>query len=521
MDFMNALEQVVNEDFNISVTKNGAIGYATTGKSLLDLNFAVSSLRDAPDEKIIKMFTKAYSENPELAVRWLFFARDIRGGLGERNLFRVILQHYHGVLPSKAVKELIKYVPEYGRFDDLWVLLDDECMLPYVIEFVEGQLTADLTNLKLDKPVSLLAKWMPSINTSSQETRRYAKILMTELKLNPKLYRKMLTKLRRHIKIVEQQMSANNWGEIEYSAVPSKANLLYKDAFLRHDYDRRHAFLNDVASGNTTINSKDLFPHEIIRKYRSGDSWFGDGVKEYDRALEQLWKNLPDNVHNCSNTIVVADGSGSMYSNWYNNKVLPIDVSAAMAIYFAERSSGEFKDKFITFSNKPQLVDLSNCQNLRDKIQYVLAHNEMTNTNITAVFKLILDTAISHHMEQSELPENILIVSDMEFDGSVDFYEYDRVGYTNNHQKLFNQIKRRFEDAGYKMPRVVFWNVCSRTGTIPVKENDLGVALISGFSTNAMRMVMSQKLDPYEVLVETLMDKRYDAVAFTFNDAVA
>ena len=221
---------------------------------------------------------------------------------------------------------------------------------------------------------------------------------------------------------------------------------------------------------------------------------------------------MPDTVNECGNTIVVADGSGSMTCNvGGNSRVTALEVANALAIYFAEHSSGDFKDKYITFSSRPQLVDFSQYNSLIDKLRVAYSYSECSNTNIEKVFNLILTTAVNGNMEQEDMPKNVLIISDMEFDSCAccgdGYYSFNRPS-----ARLFEVIKKRFEYAGYKMPRLVFWNVNSRTGTIPVKENDLGVALVSGFSTNVCKMIMSGKTDPYECLVETLMSERYDAV---------
>jgi hypothetical protein len=360
-----------------------------------------------------------------------------------------------------------------------------------------------------NKPISLLAKWMPSANASSAQTKKYAKKLRKALNLTEREYRIALSKFRKYLDVVEVKMSNKNWSEINYETVPSRANLIYNGAFLRNDEARRREYLGQLEKGEVKINASTLYPHDIVHKYMSGGYW--SSLKSKDATIEGLWKALPDNVQGCGNTIVVADGSGSMTCNVGNTRVTALDVANALAIYFAERSSGQFKDKYITFSERPQLVDLSNCKSLHGKLQKALAHDEVANTNIEAVFDLILTTAIKNNMSQEDIPQNVLIISDMEFDRCATSNSKD---YWNRRpdQRLFKVIAKKYEDAGYKLPRLVFWNVNSRTGTIPVKENDLGVALVSGFSTNICKMVMSGNTDPYECLLETLNSKRYDAV---------
>lgn len=370
----------------------------------------------------------------------------------------------------------------------------------------------------MDNSISLLAKWMCSENASSEQTIKNAKILRTGLGLSSREYRKMLTEMRKYLDVVEVKMSDKNWSEIKYEAVPSRANLIYNSAFLRNDEERRRDYLGKLEKGETKINASTLFPHDIVHKYGRGY-----GMKPKDATIEALWKALPDTVKGCGNTIVVADGSGSMTTRVDDKSgVTALEVANALAIYFAERSSGQFKDKYITFSERPQFVDFSKCDSLHAKLQTAYAHNEVANTNIEKVFALILDTAVRNHMGQEDLPANILIISDMEFDscatsGESETYR-DRWGYTYSYgrkaptQTLFDTIAKRYAAHGYKMPRLVFWNVASRTGTIPVKENELGVALVSGFSVNVAKMVMSGKTDPFEALLETLNSERYAPV---------
>jgi hypothetical protein len=315
--------------------------------------------------------------------------------------------------------------------------------------------------------------------------------------------------MRKYIDVVECKMSAKEWGAINYESVPSRANLIYNNAFLRNDEERRRAYLGVLEKGEVKINAGTLFPHDIVHKYIS--SGWSYSLKSLDATLEGLWKALPDTVKGAENTIVVADGSGSMTCNvGGNTSVTALDVANALAIYFSERASGEFKDKYITFSHRPQLVDFSNAKTLRDKIQIALRHNEVADTNIEATFDLILKTAVNNNMSQEDMPKNILIISDMEFNSAV--------GWHRPNETLFATIANKYAAHGYKLPRLVFWNVNSRTGTVPVKENDLGVALVSGFSVNIVNMVMSNKLDPYECLLETLNTERYQAVEDAIKD---
>lgn len=514
MSFMNAMQNEMLENFNHSVTENGAVGYRTTGKSLLDINFAVASLRSASENEIIERFKRAFFEDKILAMKWLFFARDIRGGLGERRLFRTAMSFVADYEPA-MVEKVIPLIPEYGRFDDMWALLDDEKLRTVVMEYIKKQLDSDIKNYNENKSVSLLAKWLPSCNASSANSKKYSKIIRQYLGMTESAYRKTLSRLRKYIDVVEVKMSAKEWGDIKYEAVPSRANLIYNKAFLRNDEARRREFLAQLEKGEVKINADTLFPHDIVHQYCCGRGYYRTELKKYDATIEGLWKNLPDLVEGCGNTIVVADGSGSMMTTVGGTSTTALEVANALAIYFAERSSGEFKDKYITFSSRPQFVDFSRGQSLRDKISIALGHSEVSNTNVEAVFDLILNTAVRNNMSQEDIPANILIISDMEFDGAVCC---NSRSYGSVSANLFKVIEAKYRRAGYKIPRLVFWNVNSRTNTIPVRENDMGVALVSGFSVNICKMVMSGKTDPFECLLETLNSERYQPVADVLNE---
>ena len=346
MDFTTAMASTLNEDYNVSVTENGAVGYRTTGKALLDLNFSVASLRSTSEAEITSKFVKAFFDDKMAAMKWLFFARDVRGGLGERRLFRTVMKYLADNLPE-YVRPVIELVAEYGRYDDLLCLLDTD-LDSEVYPLIEEQLDRDLKSMKDGQQISLLAKWLPSPGASSATTKHHAKQIQKMLGTTERQYRKMLSELRGYLDVVEKKMSAKQWREIKYEAVPSRANLIYNKAFLRNDEERRRAYLESLAKGETKINAGTLFPHDIVHKY-GNSGW--NAITEYNETFEQLWKALPDTVNGNGNTIVVADGSGSMKCNVDpHSSVTALDVANALAIYFAEHSSGQFKDKYITFS---------------------------------------------------------------------------------------------------------------------------------------------------------------------------
>ena len=520
MSFMEAMKNELLGNYNTAYTENGAVGYRTTGKSLLDLNFSVASLRKASDYDIAVKFRNAYLENKRLAVLWLFYARDVRGGLGERNLFRSAFKFLADENPNMVIS-LISLVPEYGRYDDLWVLLDEPAFREPVLDFVKKQLDEDVVSMSSGGSVSLLAKWLPSVNASSEITKKYAKMVYNHLGMKPAEYRKWVAKLRKYIDVVEVKMSAKDWSEIDYSKVPSRANLIYNQAFLRNDEARRQQFLDAVKNGEAKINAGTLYPHDIVAKYCTHTRW-NESLGHYDEGLESLWKSLPDAVDGCGNTLVVADGSGSMTDCIGKSNISALDVANALAIYFSERCSGEFKNNYITFSMNPQFVHFNEDSSLLDKLRIAFQHTECSNTNIEAVFDLILSTAVKSHMCQEDMPKNIVIISDMEFD------ECARSNYTGDYYRLgsmpgkslFKALADKYDSVGYKLPRLIFWNVNSRTGTIPMIENEMGVVLVSGFSVNICKMVMNGQTDPYDCLVETLNSERYSPVDEKIRDFV-
>ena len=498
MGFMEKLHIVL--DNCVKLTENGALGYETTGKALVDLNFAVASLRNQDEEEIVKRFIPAFYEDRMLAMKWLFFLRDVRGGLGERRTFRVIMKYLAKSFPE-MVNALVGIMAEYGRFDDLLCLFDTPVEETALLVLRE-QLEKDVQNMENGESVSLCAKWIPGNNTSSEESQRMAAKLQGFMGLTDKEYRKLLASLRKYLHVTEVFMSGNRWNEIDYGRVASRANLLYRKAFLVHDEERRKNFLKDVEEKGAVMHAGVLMPHEIVMQYTVRNGWRLNVNKE-DTALEALWKNLSDTVAGAENVLCVVDGSGSMLCPVGEGNTTALHVSNALGVYFAERMGGAYHNRFITFSNTPKYVDLSSCRTLKEKLELAFSNNDCTNTNIEATFRLFLETAVRNRLRQEELPATILIISDMEFDQAM---------WGRNTDTLFGIIKKKFAAHGYKVPKLVFWNVNSRTNVIPVRENRLGVGLVSGFSVNICNMVLSNELDPFACLKKALEGERYRKV---------
>lgn len=495
MGFMNNLKSESNLEKNL--TENYAVAYRTSGDEFLDFNFRITDLRSCEEKEIISAFKKLFYTDKVLSIKYLFYVGDIREGLGERHIFRTCISWLARTNPVYA-KKVLHLISEYSRWDILVSLITEKPVKSEVRQIIYNQLTEDETNRRLGKPVSLLAKWLPSENTSSKETRKLANIVIKELNMTPRNYRKTLSSLRAYLDVVEVKMSNKSWDEIDYEAVPSKANLVYSEAFLRNDPERRREYLRSLIRGEVKINASVTQPHEIVSKYTRG-GW-GMEVGEYDETLEQLWKALPSNV--IGNTLVVRDGSGSMTQR-VTGRITALDVATALSVYCAEHCKGEFYNKFITFSHRPKLVDLSGCDILHDKLDIAYEECEVADTNIYKTMKLVLNTAVNNNMKQEELPNTILIISDMQFNGSR--FNFD--------ESLFDGIKKEFENCGYKLPKICFWNLCSYNAkTIPLQQNEYGLILCSGFSINNLKMFMSGEVDPLKVLLETINSERYELV---------
>lgn len=508
--FETALKSTFNDQ--ISITENGAVGFKTSGKALCDINFAVSSLRGADESKILKMWQEAYAEDPVVAIKWLFMLRDIRGnGMGERRTFRVILREL-AAMHADAVEKLVPVIAEYGRYDDLWDLADTP-VWNAVIDLVAKQLVDDIKAKDAGESITLLAKWLPSCNTSSHRSRALAAKIRHALGMDEKTYRKTLSALRSYSNVLEVKISAGEWNSVVYDAVPSQANLKYKNAFLKNDEARRREWLSKLEKGEAKINASTSFPCDIVYHYPI-DPYHSGNI---DQTLEAMWKALPDYVSDIktSSTIVVADGSGSMTVSVGGGNMSALAVANSLAIYFAERLSGEFKNKYITFSMNPQYVDMSKAKSLAEKLRIAYAHDECANTNVKAVFDLLLRTAKANNLKQDDIPANVLIVSDMEFDGCAIFDGGNHSWYSYKSQDsakksaLFEGIKQEWENAGYVLPKLIFWNVNARTGTVPLQQNEMGVALVSGFSPAIAKLAFSMKLDPYEAILDALNVPRY------------
>ncbi len=481
------LEYLKNEA-NRTVTENGAATYASTGSHCLDLFAAIGAVRAQTEQEIMHRFLQAYTENADTAMKLLFYGRDVRGGLGERRVFRVILWQLAQQEPD-SVRKNLALIPEYGRYDDLLVLLDTPCEAD-LLAFIRRQLQADLA---ADENVSLLAKWLPSVNTSSRETVRMAKKIAGYLGMTDRDYRKMLSALRQKIRILENSLREKDY-TFDYAKQPSKAMFKYRKAFLRNDGRRYSAWLDAVSRGEAAMHTGVLAPYEIIAPCFGRWGTVCTMEESERRAMDVTWNALED-FGSDENAIVVVDGSGSMYCR---SNPIPEAVALSLGIYFAEHNRGVFRDHFITFSQSPRLVEIKG-RDIAEKVRYCASFNEVANTDLQQVFRLILNTAVAHNVPQSELPSTVYIVSDMEFDCCT-----DRADQTN-----FKYAEQLFAQHGYRLPRVVFWNVASRGRQQPVTQNEQGVALVSGCTPRLFSMVASGAVSPYAVMMDIVTSERY------------
>ena len=481
----------LKKEANMTLTENGAVTYASTLSDCLDLFATIGAIRRESDEEIITRFSRAYAENADIAMKILFFGRDVRGGLGERRVFRVIVNWLADHEPA-ALRRNIALIPEYGRFDDLIALMGTACEKD-ALAVIREQLCKDLAS---KEGVSLLAKWLPSVNASNAETVRMGKKIARALGMTDAEYRRTLVKLRARIRIIENNLREKDY-TFDYSAQPSKAMFKYRAAFIRNDGERYGAFMEQVEKGEKTLHTGALAPYDIIAP--CVQPWGDPELSAKERkAMDVTWNALEDFTTE-ENALVVVDGSGSMYGG---DKPMPAAVAMSLGIYFAERNTGAFKGHFITFSENPRLVEIKG-RDIVEKVRYCMGYNEVANTNIQRVFELILNAAIKKHVPQEEMPARIYIVSDMEFDWCA-----QGASMTN-----FEYAKRLFAKNGYKLPEVVFWNVASRHANQPVTMNEQGVALVSGCTPRIFSMIAGGTMSPYTVMMEVLESERYARIS--------
>lgn len=467
-------------------TANGAKTLDKSGSKVLDFYSTGAAMRTRSDSDVLKAFLDAFAEDALLALKTLFYLRDVRGGQGERKVFRTCLKQLASNNPASFVSNM-ENVVKFGRWDDLFVAFDTRSEAS-MLSFVKTQLGKD-SRAKEASKLSLLAKWMPSINTSSSETRSLAHKFVKYFGISSKKYRQTLSKLRAKLNVVETLMSSDEWSTINFEHVPSKANLLYKKAFSKHEPTRYTEFIKAVQSGEKKINASTLFPYEIVRD--------ADGYGVDKNALDALWQSMPDYLkENPHNGLVLPDVSGSMSG-------LPIQVSVSLAIYFAQRSQGFFKNHFLEFSSTSKLVRIDHTNIVDAWNQVRRSTTWCGSTDLQSAFDAILTAAVKNKVPQKEMPDILYIISDMQFNSAC----------TSNSKTNFEVMKAKYKAAGYRMPVVCFWNVNATSNQSPVSKDENGTIMVSGCSPSIFSQVVSGKsVTPYEFMLQTLEKERYSSV---------
>ena len=505
----NKILEQLNIIFNTKETENGGIAHKSTNSKVYDMFALGGAYRSRSDEDTILLFKNAYEEDKNLALKCLFYLRDIRGGQGERRFFRVCFKWLCNNHPEDA-RKLVQFLPEYGRYDDLWYTTENTPCWRNAMALIEDQLYLDMDS----KTPSLLAKWLPSINASSYETREFAKLIRQNLGFSKKHYRKVLSQLREKIKVVEKLMSENRWDEIEFDKLPSKAGIKYKNVFAKRDIIAKK-YETFIKSKDTTVNAKTLYPYEIVSKVVDNISYWSGDVKMSDldkEVVEKYWNNLPNYLENGKNNSIlgVVDTSGSMRGS---GPAAPINIAISLGMYAGERCSGPFKDHYISFSSRPQLIKIEGI-NFADKVNRIYKTNLCENTNLTGVFDLLKNVALSTPGAAKDLPDTIVVISDMEIDmgacsdrwgNRVEFNSWTSLTAATEMEK----IRREWAMYGLKLPKLVYWNVDARQNTI--LDSGDSVSFVSGFSPVIFEQVC-QGITGYELMLDKLMCDSYKAI---------
>lgn len=492
--FSNALRETATRTY----TENGARARNTSSNALVDLFASIGSLRNRNENEVLRLFADAYQEDKLIATKILFYARDIRGGLGERKVFRDILVYLAETHPE-AILPNMDLIGVYGRYDDMYALVGTP-VEDAMWKAMKAQWDEDVKNMENGKVVSLLAKWIKTPDATSKNTRELG--IKTALKIGPSVYKfkRTLRALRNYLGVIESKMSAGKWDEIKYSAVPSRAMLLYKNAFMRHDESRYSEFINKAVKGEEKINASTLYPYDLIEKYlntnpkHSPYSFEFKKIK-YDASIEAQWKALPDFVGTEANAMVIADVSGSMAGR-------PICSAVGLAVYFAQRNNGAYHNMWMSFSEDSAIQILKGDTLAQNLANLDTVHWD-NNTNLELAFRTILDIALEHNVSNDEMVKSLIVISDMEI---------DRATYTFS-WSFYDAMAKEYAKAGYEIPNVVFWNVNSRHDIFHADANRKGVQLCSGQSASTFKILMgSVGMTPTEMMLKTVNDERYSAI---------
>ena len=496
----NSFLDSLKRETNYTLTENCGVAFKSTLDAVYDMFALGGAYRNRTEDDCILLFKKALEENEELALKCLFYLRDIRGGQGERRFFRVCFKWLAKEYPEIALRNLINVV-NYGRYDDLYAVIETKAE-DEMFEIMKNQLEMDIESFVTGEKegVSLLAKWLKSENASSKETKELAEKTRKAFHLSHREYRKILSKLRSRINIVEKLMSEGKWEEIQYAKLPSKAGLIYRNAFARRDAERYNEFIN---SKETKVNAGTLYPYDIVKKVTDKIYWHRLSLEDTEReVLNKYWQNQNDYLEGKPCKIMcVVDTSGSMTSRYGNSTVKPIDVAISLGMYCGERIGEPFKNHFISFSSKPQLIEIEGVD-FCDKVVRIYAQNLCEDTNLKAVFDMLLKMYKSGKVRIEDMPEQLIVISDMQINcGS---YWGDDEERTTEMQK----IRKEWESAGVKMPKLVYWNVDARSNVILDDAENPDITFVSGCSPVIFQSILAGK-NGKDIMLEKLNSERY------------
>ena len=505
-NYLNSLKKADN----YMITENGALAHKTSGEKLYDMFSLGGAYRKRSDEDCILLFKNAFEEDETYALKCLFYLRDILQGQGERRFFRVCI-HWMASYHTDAMRRNIKYIPEYGRWDDLYALVDTVAE-PYMWELLRDQIALDMQS----KTPSLLAKWLKSENTSSIESRRLGNKTRIAFGMSHKQYRKTLSILRKRINVLERLMSERRWDEIEFDKIPSKAGMVYRNAFARHDVERMKVQMDAVQSyadfvkdDTKKVNTKALAPYEIVAKafnLTHNVYWGGNRYVSLDDterlAINKYWENYGETLANLDlNLLCVIDTSGSM---WDSKASAPINMAIALGMMAAEKAKGPFHGTYVSFSSRPQVINIEGVDFV-DKVRRIYQTNLCENTNLEATFKMLLNVAVNNKVRQEDLPGTIVVISDMQIDAS---YRYGR----NSHgqvRTMMEDMREEWAKYGYKMPKLVYWTVDSRKDTF--LDDGPDVSYVSGSSAVLFEQI-SRGITAQDLMFDKLNSKRYEPI---------
>lgn len=488
--FIDSIMQVCN----MSSTQNDAVSYASTNDSLLDFFSKVGGMRGR-DDTAYDMFVNAFAENPVYAVRCLFHMRDVREGMGERDLFRHIIKNLvtsEDVNHTNIAKFAMDYISEYGRWDDFYAYFDSS-LKNNAIVILKNQFDQDLANLESKTGhISLLGKWLKSENTSSYASVKLARMTRKGFKLSSQEYRKKLSKLREHIKVVERDMVANKWEEINYEGVPSNAMKNYSKAFKKHDEERFQQYLSDVKSGDKKINSAVLYPYDL---YNQISHISANDVAERAR-IDLQWKNLPNYFTEKTYEILpIIDVSGSMTRG--NHATTPISIAISLGLYIAERNCGAFKNHYMTFNEKAKIHQIIGADFYEKANMIRITDSQYFSTNLSDVFKTLLTAIKRNNIPENEVPKQLIIISDMQFN------------CVGNYSTNFEHIDKMYRDAGITRPNLTFWNVNAYQDS-PATKDANNTFLISGSSPSVLKHALNTTIvSPIDLMFDVLNSPRY------------